>query len=195
VSTVRAAVRSLQDARVTVEEVAPPIREPLSEVDILTLLVEIFWGDGGANFAAFLDFIGTPPDKRSPVVQKTFELVAPLAIPTSVYESFLFLWDAYRSAMLSFIEPYDALVCPTTAGPAFPHPDLNTVTLATSALYSYTFMFNLTGWPGAVVRGGTSPEGLPIGVQVVAKPWREDVALAVAQHLEDALGGWKRPPI
>jgi len=42
------------------------------------------------------------------------------------------------------------------------------------------------------VRGGTSPEGSPIGVQVVARPWREDIALAVAQHLETVLGGWQR---
>jgi amidase len=53
--------------------------------------------------------------------------------------------------------------------------------------------YNLTGWPGAVVRAGTSPEGLPIGVQVVARPWREDVALAVAQFLEGALGGFQPP--
>jgi len=55
--------------------------------------------------------------------------------------------------------------------------------------------YNLTGWPDAVVRGGTSPEGLPIGVQIVTRPWREDVALAVAQHLEGELGGWQRPPL
>jgi amidase len=46
-----------------------------------------------------------------------------------------------------------------------------------------------------VVRCGTTPEGLPIGVQVVALPWREDVALAVAQHLEAVFGGWRRPPL
>ena len=97
--------------------------------------------------------------------------------------------------MLAFMENYDVLICPTTAGPAIPHLDLSTVTLALGALSSYAFMFNLTGWPGAVVRYGTSPEGLPIGVQVVAKPWLEGVALAVAQHLKDTLGGWKRPPI
>ena len=97
--------------------------------------------------------------------------------------------------MLHFIEGYDALVCPTMAFPAFPHPDLSTIPFDFSLSFSYTYMFNLTGWPGAVVRGGTSPEGLPIGVQVVADPWREDVALAVAQHLEDALGGWQPSPL
>ena len=45
-----------------------------------------------------------------------------------------------------------------------------------------------------VVRAGSSAEGLPIGVQVVARPWREDVALAVARHIEEALGGWRAPP-
>jgi Asp-tRNA(Asn)/Glu-tRNA(Gln) amidotransferase A subunit family amidase len=34
---------------------------------------------------------------------------------------------------------------------------------------------------------------LPIGVQIVARPWREDVALAVAAHLENALGGFVPP--
>jgi amidase len=45
------------------------------------------------------------------------------------------------------------------------------------------------------VRGGTSPEGLPIGVQIVTRPWREDVALAVAQNIETTLGGWQRPSL
>ena len=43
---------------------------------------------------------------------------------------------------------------------------------------------NLTGWPAAVVRCGTSRTGLPIGVQIAANPWREDVALALARVLE-----------
>jgi amidase len=36
---------------------------------------------------------------------------------------------------------------------------------------------------------------LPIGVQIVARPWREDVALAVAAKIERALGGFERPPL
>ena len=54
--------------------------------------------------------------------------------------------------------------------------------------------FNLTGWPAAVVRCGTSASGLPLAVQIAAKPFREDIALHVAQRLEDALGGWQPPP-
>jgi amidase len=45
------------------------------------------------------------------------------------------------------------------------------------------------------VRAGISPEGLPIGVQIVANPWREDVALKVARFVEEAFGGWQKPPL
>ena len=53
--------------------------------------------------------------------------------------------------------------------------------------------YNLTGWPAATVRVGTSEDKLPIGVQIIARPWCEDVALAVAQHLEQIFGGWQQP--
>lgn len=48
--------------------------------------------------------------------------------------------------------------------------------------------------PVATVRAGTSPEGLPIGVQLIGGPWRDDVALAAAAAVEGASGGWKPPP-
>ena len=60
---------------------------------------------------------------------------------------------------------------------------------------SYTGLYNSTGWPAGVVRGGTSPEGLPIGIQVVGRPWREDVVLAVCARLEEKTGGWKPPSL
>jgi amidase len=53
--------------------------------------------------------------------------------------------------------------------------------------------YNVAGWPAAVVRCGVGPSGLPIGVQIVAAPWREDIALAVALRLESEFGGWKAP--
>jgi amidase len=57
----------------------------------------------------------------------------------------------------------------------------------------FTTPHSLTGWPAATVRCATSHEGLPIDVQLVARRWRDDVALAAALRLERELGGW-RPP-
>ena len=98
-------------------------------------------------------------------------------------------WDNFRCTMLSSMENYDVLLCPACYTPAVPHGAMRDIE------FSYALPYSLTGWPCVVVRTGTSSEGLPIGVQVVARPWREDVALAVAQQIETALGGWQRPPI
>jgi len=60
---------------------------------------------------------------------------------------------------------------------------------------AYSQWFNLLGLPAAVVTVGKSPEGLPIGVQVVGRPWEEEAVLGVAAKIEDACGGFRRPPI
>jgi amidase len=103
-------------------------------------------------------------------------------------EQHLFTWNRFRRALIGFMAHYDVILTPATERPATPHG-------TDAGRIPYTLPYSLTGWPCVVVRGGTSPEGLPIGVQVVAQPWREDVALAVAQKLERGLGGWQPPTL
>ena len=102
------------------------------------------------------------------------------------YFRFLECWDRYRIAMLSFMREWDAILCPTEA---FPAPLSNDS--ATPEMFTYTTPFSLLGWPCAIVRGGTSSEGMPLTVQIVGSPWRDDIALAVARALEDSLGGYR----
>ena len=54
--------------------------------------------------------------------------------------------------------------------------------------------FNLLGLPATAVPLGLNEKGLPLGVQVVAGRDRDHVAIAVAQELERAFGGWVPPP-
>ncbi len=91
--------------------------------------------------------------------------------------------------MLAIFDQADVVICPVNAGPAVRHGE--SLELEDLPPFSYTFSYNMTGWPGTVVRGGTSPEGLPIGVQVLAAPSREDRTLAVAKFLEGELGGFQ----
>jgi len=102
-------------------------------------------------------------------------------------------WDAYRGEMLAFAARHDVILCPVFPSPAVPHGA--TATGGGFDPTSYTTPYSLTGWPAATVRCGASAEGLPICVQVVAGPWRDDVALAAAQRIEEALGGWRPPPL
>ena len=100
-------------------------------------------------------------------------------------------WDAYRRRMLELLEPYDLILSPTFDGPAPRHDEVEEE--RTWDGVSYTTPFSLTGWPAAVVRAGTAGGALPLGVQIVARPWQDHVALAGAACVEAALGGW-RPP-
>jgi amidase len=95
----------------------------------------------------------------------------------------------FRMHMQSFIESYDVIICPPYATTA-PHHGESLQSLQNA---NYSMPYNLTGWPAVVVRCGTSREGLPIGVQVIARPWHDHVALAVASFLEKALGGYQPP--
>jgi amidase len=97
--------------------------------------------------------------------------------------------DAIRGRLLRWVQDVDLIVCPAMPQPAIRHGESSASWFGDT----YSDVHNLTGWPAVVVRGGTSPEGLPIGVQLVAPPWREDVALAGARVVEAASGGWQPP--
>jgi amidase len=99
--------------------------------------------------------------------------------------------DLVRSSMLRWFAGADLIVCPAMPQPAIRHGE------STAPWFgdTYSDVHNLTGWPAVVVRGGWSDDGLPIGVQLVARPWREDVALAGARVVEAASGGWQAPAL
>jgi amidase len=108
--------------------------------------------------------------------------------------------DDAKSRMLDWMKAYDVFICPTGNKPAQPIDQEGGGGGGggggAGGGWPYTGVFNCTGWPVVVVRCGSSADGkLPIGLQVVAAPWREDLCIAVASYLESQSGGWKRPPI
>ena len=109
-----------------------------------------------------------------PWLQKSLADTEPME--TAEFTAFLEEVDRFRSAMHTFIQkprldsvPRVRLRRPT------PRFHIRRGVRQRLQLYG---IYNTTGWPGVVVRVGTSSEGLPIGIQVVFRPWREDVALA-----------------
>lgn len=186
VELVKRTAKVLSDAGMSVDESRP---EGIEQT------YEIWWGlvgaDSGAGVEAILLMAGTT--EAHLYLQHFQETQRARVMTTAEFSALMSKWDMFRRDMLRFMEEYDVIICPTVAFPAPPHG----ITLDDDKIpgFSYTFTYNLTGWPAVVVRGGTSPEGLPIGVQVVARPWREDMALTVAQHIETVLGGWQPPPL
>ena len=186
IEVVKKAVEVSSDVVMSVEEDCP---EDIEQT------YDIWWGlasaDSGAGLAKLLKMAGTTELhrylKRFQEVQDATKDMTPPDFGTLISK-----WDMYCNKMIRFLQKYDVIICPVLAFPAQTHGFI--LEKDKDLGFSYCFTYNLTGWPAAVVRGGTSPDGLPIGVQVVARPWREDVALAVARHIETALGGWQPPP-
>jgi amidase len=117
-------------------------------------------------------------------------------------EALLEVWmqrDTLRARFLGQMQRYSILLGPAAAIPAFRHGErswqVDGQTVNYLDAWSYAEFFNLLGNPAIVVPAGRSPEGLPIGVQIVGRPWEEEQVLSVAAVLEKQCGAWKIPPM
>jgi Asp-tRNA(Asn)/Glu-tRNA(Gln) amidotransferase A subunit family amidase len=120
--------------------------------------------------------------------------------PQVTAEELLNSWferDTVRLQVLAQMEKYPVLLCPVCSVPAFRHGEraweIEGQTVRYLDVFSYTQWFNLLGFPAVSVPVGRSPEGLPIGVQIVGRPWEEEVVLSVAEVVEREASGWQPP--
>ncbi len=97
----------------------------------------------------------------------------------------LHAWDQFRTNLLQFIRYYDAILCPAV------HHTAPAIGTRDNQRFDYTVPFNLTGYPAAVVPVAVDDEGLPVAVQIISHPWREDIVLALAKTLEEEFDGWQ----
>lgn len=153
------------------------------------LEMKLLGADGGDALRAYLADLGSTELHR--LLTGWLEKLEPYRTDFAGFQSYWAEWDRYRAEMAEFLLRYDAIVCPVYREPALPHG--TSIQDANFRAFGHTMAYNLAGLPAAVVRCGESAEGLPIAVQVVARPWREDVALALAARLEREFGGWKPP--
>jgi Asp-tRNA(Asn)/Glu-tRNA(Gln) amidotransferase A subunit family amidase len=106
--------------------------------------------------------------------------------------------DNVRARILRQMEEVTILLSPVSAGPAFRHGEGNWRSGERENYRDtmrYSQWLNLAGFPGVAVPAGKSAEGLPIGVQVVGRPYEEELVLAVAEAIEKGRGRWEAPPI
>jgi len=106
--------------------------------------------------------------------------------------------DLVRASLLRQLRDVPLLLSAVSTAPAFKHGDGN---YRSGDPYNYrdTMRFcqwlNLAGFPGLSLPMGQSSEGLPINIQLIARPYEEELLLAVAAQLEKARGPWESPPL
>lgn len=191
-AAVRSAASALNAAGMTVEKFLP---------DGLGEARRLWWNFFGRAGALVLQPLLEGRESQLSPILREFTGIVHKEPPLTVEElmSTLLERDDLRGRFLRQMERYPILLCPVCAIPAFRHGEREWMVDGRRVDYlqamSYSQWFNLLGNPAVVVPVGRSPEGLPIGVQVVGRPFEEEIVLAVARKIEDACGNLREPDI
>lgn len=167
----------------------------------LEALRTIWWNlFGRAGQLAMAPLYGGREAELSPILQEFIGIVGQqprLAIDEFI--NTLLTRDAIRARFLRQMKDYPILLSPVCSVPAFLHGEREWKVDGRVVTYleamSYCQWFNALGNPAVVVPLGRSPEGLPIGVQVIGRPFEEEMVLAVAQEIESSSGELWKPPL
>ncbi|MEV7341467.1 amidase [Streptomyces sp. NPDC093544] len=111
--------------------------------------------------------------------------------------------ELHRQGWRQFFAEFDAVVCPITPTPAFPHddnPDSTTRRIDIDGVeYPYldqlvwAGLATMPGLPATAIPTGLSPEGLPVGVQLIGPMFEDRTPLRLAELLEQKIGGFQAP--
>jgi amidase len=190
-AAVQAAAAALRDAGFRVEPFRP------QTLELLRKLWWKFFVQCGAMFYA--PAIRGREHQLSPIFSEFLSFSA--AVPPLTAAELLDAWaelDLIRSKMLEEMSGHPVLLCPVASIPAFRHGERSWIIEGRSVDYldavRHTQWFNVLAAPVAVVPVCRSPEGLPIGVQIAARPFHDETALGIAAVV-DAAFGYRPPPM
>jgi Asp-tRNA(Asn)/Glu-tRNA(Gln) amidotransferase A subunit family amidase len=180
-AAVEAAAAALRDAGFVVEPCQPPLLDRVHKlwVDVFVRMIAL----------AFQPIVKGNEAELSPIFREYLEYAASLpALTADEILTLLAERDIVRAHFLKETERYPILLMPVAPGPAFRHGEIGWFAANHCATFvetfAYTQWFNLLGCPAATVPVARSNEGLPIGVQVVGRPFDDELVLAVAKTVE-----------
>ena len=190
-AAVQSAAMALREAGFNVEPFRPRTMEGLRK------LWWTFFVQCGAMFYA--PAIRGREHQLSPIFSEFLSFSE--ALPPLTAQQLLDAWaelDLIRAKTLEEMSAHPVLLCPVASIPAFRHGEREWIIEGRAVDYldavRHTQWFNALASPAAVVPVGRSPEGLPIGVQIIARPFQDETALGIAA-IVDAAFGYRPPPI
>jgi len=189
-AAVEAAARALADAGFDVAEARPPGIERGYE-----LWLKLF---SRASVVQLREVYAGREDEAGAFVR--WRLATADDTPAPTLDEYIRSWwerDRVRAELIDWMETTPLLLAPVGAVPAFPHGahkvSVGEQSISAFRAFSYSQTFNVFDLPVAVVPVSKTADGLPIGVQIIGRPFAENAVLAAAEVIEQALGGWQPP--
>jgi amidase len=187
---IEAATRALAGAGLTVVEETPP-----SFGRAIDLWPSLF---SQASTSQLRDVYGGREEKAGPVVRAVLAASEKKQSPApDEYAGALASRDALRDVLLRWMKTTPLVVTPVGSVPAFEHGARRVEVcghhLSVFRAFGYSRAANVLGLPAVSVPAGRTREGLPLGVQLIGRPFEEEALLAAASVIEAALVGWVRP--
>ena len=160
----------------------------------------VHYGFRADNCQSLLDVYAKSRSRGFGAEVKRRILLGTYALSSGYYDAYYKKASQVRTLIKNdFTEAFkqcDVLVSPVTPTPAWPLGASQNDPLALYLGDILTISANLAGIPAMSVPGGFSGKGLPIGIQLQAGHFREEVLLKTAHNLEKALGiGWRMAPV
>jgi Asp-tRNA(Asn)/Glu-tRNA(Gln) amidotransferase A subunit family amidase len=113
--------------------------------------------------------------------------------------------DLERARILKAMEDVPVLLSPVCSAPAFRHGEGTWRSRPGKGrsekiggyreIMRHSQWLNLAGLPGLTVPINISSDGLPIGIQLIGRPFSEELLLTIAESLELARGPWQPPSV
>jgi len=183
-AAVQAAARVVADAGLVVEERRPPHVQRGNE-----LWLKLF---SRASVVQLRQIYAGRENEGGSFV--SWRLATADQTPPPTLDEYIASWmerDRLREELLRWMETTPIIIAPVGATPAYEHDTLKITvrgeTMGTFRAFSYAQTFNVFDLPVVTVPAGRSADGLPIGVQIVGRPHEEEMVLAVAEIVEQAL--------
>ena len=111
--------------------------------------------------------------------------------------------ELHRHGWRRLFAEFDAVVCPITPTPAFPHDhhpdplerrlDIDGVEYPYFDQLAWAGVATMPGLPATAIPTGRSPEGLPVGAQLIGPMFEDRTPLRLAELLEQKIGGFQAP--
>ena len=154
---------------------------------------------GVAGVAGLVEMHKGREELMGPLMKGLARMAKEQAVSLDQYISAWVARDMLRASVVSEMMDCPIILAPVVAMPAFRHDqedfEIEGQPVEYIKMFSYAQAYNLLGLPAVVVPCGRSPEGLPIGAQIVGRPFEEEDVLITAALLEEALGGYQRPSL